>query len=189
MEIGIFNTGLLFKARDSETQKVEARTELLKQTLDRQKLQEEYYGIRDKLKSDLHDANGRSLSSIQIYSFAARQKLEMGDQEQTQSLLGSIASTSESLLNTMGDMVWAINPENDTNEKRIERISVFSLQILAARDCSFNTEIDPAFLSYSMNQAQRRNTLLIIKEAVINAAKYSKAKEMKLEIHRHCQKL
>jgi signal transduction histidine kinase len=175
LEVGLFNTGLLFKARESETEKVKAQKALLKESTERRKLQEEYYEVRDKISGDLHDDLGSSLSSIQIYGYAARQKLEEEDKQQTIKLLSNIEKTSQSMLNSMSDIVWAINPSNDNNEKLIERIQAFAFEILSARGVKFEMDVDSDFNSHPLNQAQRRNMLLIVKEAVNNAAKYSGA--------------
>ena len=184
VEVGLFNTGLLFKARESETQKVAAQAALLSESSQRRKLQEEYYQVRDKISSDLHDDLGSSLSSIQIYGYAARQRLEENNKTQTFKLLSSIEKTSHTMLNSMSDIVWAINPSNDSNDKLIERIQAFGFEILSARGSAFKVDVDESFLRHKLNQAQRRNILLIIKEAINNAAKYSGASEVSLKIQK-----
>lgn len=184
VEVGLFNTGLLFKARESETQKVAAQAALLSESSQRRKLQEEYYQVRDKISSDLHDDLGSSLSSIQIYGYAARQRLEENNKTQTFKLLSIIEKTSRTMLNSMSDIVWAINPSNDSNDKLIERIQAFGFEILSARGSAFKVDVDESFLRHKLNQAQRRNILLIIKEAINNAAKYSGASEVSLKIQK-----
>jgi len=182
IEIGIFNTGLLFKARDAEVKKIQAQQAYIDENRSRQDLQEEFASVRNKLASDLHDDIGSSLSSIRIYSYAAKQKLAAAETDQTSLLLGNIERSSETMLNTMSDMVWAMNPDNDSNEKLIERIKSFAFEILAACDAVFEVQNDPAFPVFPLNQAQRKNILLIFKEAINNTAKYSGASVVRLQI-------
>jgi len=182
VEVGLFNTGLLFKARESETQKVAAQAALLSESSQRRKLQEEYYQVRDKISSDLHDDLGSSLSSIQIYGYAARQRLEENNKTQTFKLLSNIEKTSRTMLNSMSDIVWAINPSNDSNDRLVERIQAFGFEILSARGSAFKVDVDEDFFLHKLNQAQRRNILLIIKEAINNAAKYAGSTEVVLSV-------
>lgn len=182
MEIIVFNTGLLFKARESEEERVEAQQAYIEELKTRQRLQEEYNSVRDEIASDLHDDVGSSLSSIGIYSYAAKEKLETNGKEQIKELLENIQRSAASTLNAMSDLVWATNPRNESNEKLIERVKAFGFEILGPVNCVFSMSIDPRFYAYPLNQTDRKNILLLIKEAVNNAAKYSDASEVKFAI-------
>jgi len=182
LELAIFNTGLLFKAKEAEVDKVAAQRAHIYELLEKQQLQERYMLIRDKIASDLHDDVGSSLSSINIYSYAARQKLKENDQNQTKLLLENIEKTVATTLNAMSDLVWAINPLNDSGEKLIERIRSFAFEILAACHCRFVSDVHPSFYNLTLSQNDRKNILLILKEAVNNTAKYASATEVSLRI-------
>ncbi len=188
IEIAIFNSGLLFKARQMEDDKFKAQTILLEELEAKQKLQLEYAGVRDKISRDLHDDIGSTLSSVSIYSYAAKDKLSKGDISQTKDLLALIEKNALSTLNSMGDLVWAINPLNDSITKLFERINTFGYSILTVKDCKFEMNIDPDFYNFKLNLEQRRSLLLICKEALNNVAKYAEASEVRLKIYRHGEK-
>lgn len=181
-EIAIFNTGLLFKARNSEREKVKVQAAYIKELQSRERLQAEYAGVRDKIASDLHDDIGSSLSSINIYSYAADERLARGDIDKTKDLLKSIGRSAGDTLNSMSDLVWVINPANDSTDKLVARVKSFAYEILSACDCSFHMEVDPAFLAVQLNQEERKNVLLILKESINNAAKYSGATKVTCRI-------
>jgi signal transduction histidine kinase len=181
-EVVIFNAGLLFKARETDRERADAQESYIRELKNRQAIQAEFSHIRDKISSDLHDDVGSSLSSIGIYSYAAKQNLQVGDTQQTSKLLDNIKESAESTLNSMSDLVWATNPRNDSNEKLIERIKSFGFEILSAKDCLFSCEVDDEFLEMSFNQATRKNLLLLLKEGINNAAKYSGASKVSLTI-------
>lgn len=185
IEIAIFNSGLLLKARQLEIDKFTAQSILIEELENKQKLQQEYEGVRDKISRDLHDDIGSTLSSVSIYSYAAKDKLAKGDLVQTRELLLSIEKNALSTLNSMGDLVWAINPQNDSTQKLLDRISTFGYSILAVNDCKFEMQIDPDFYDHKLNLEQRRNILLICKEAINNAAKYANADEVCLKIYKY----
>lgn len=181
-EIAIFNSGLLFKARATEIQRLLAQNELISELKKKEKLQTEYAQVRDKIARDLHDDIGSTLSSVNIYSYAAKIKLQEGKIGQAKELLNSIEQNALLTLNSMGDLVWAVNPINDSNEKLIQRIQSFAYGVLGANNCSFKVEIDPLFLTYTMNHKQRKNVLLTCKEAINNIAKYAQASQASLRI-------
>ncbi|MGB6035813.1 MAG: 7TM diverse intracellular signaling domain-containing protein [Cryomorphaceae bacterium] len=182
LEVIIFNSGLLFKAKEADLDRIEAQNSYIRELKSRQIIQSEYAEVRDKISSDLHDDVGSSLSSIGIYSYAAKENLNAGKPEQAAELLQNIQRNAEATLNAMSDLVWATNPRNDSNEKLIERIRSFGYEILSARECLFKVVVDERFYQIVLNQAQRKNLLLILKEAINNAAKYSKASTVVLKI-------
>lgn len=182
IEVIIFNGGLLVKAKELDLQRIVAQNSYIKELKNRQAIQGEFAEVRDKISSDLHDDVGSSLSSIGIYSYAAKENLNAGKIEQAAELLENIKRSAEATLNAMSDLVWATNPRNDSNEKLIERIRSFGYEILSARECVFKVHIDHDFYAISLNQAQRKNLLLILKEAINNSAKYSEATLVDLTI-------
>ncbi|MCA1751277.1 MAG: histidine kinase [Flavobacteriales bacterium] len=182
LELLIFNTGLLFKAKETESEKVEAQKAHIRELKMVQKLREDNLRVRDEISSDLHDDIGSTLSSIGIYNFAARQKLEKGDKAQTRELLTNIEKSANDAMNAMSDLVWSTNPKNDSTDKLVERIREFAFEVLKARGCRFSTEVHPSFYELSLNHVERKNILLILKEAVNNTAKYAQATTARLEI-------
>lgn len=182
IEIAIFNSGLLYKARQVEVDKLSAEMTSLKELQARQKIDLEYAGVRDRIARDLHDDVGSTLSSVSIYSYAAKEKLEKGEISKVKELLVSIEKNALSTLNSMGDLVWAINPNNDSAEKLIQRITNFGYEILSAKDCSMHVTTHPEFYNLKLSLEQRRSILLICKEAINNTAKYAEACNLELEI-------
>jgi signal transduction histidine kinase len=68
--------------------------------------------VRTRIATDLHDDVGSSLSQIAILSEVARQRLGP-DGGGAAEALGSIAATSREMVDSIGDIVWAINPRKD----------------------------------------------------------------------------
>ena len=130
--------------------------------------------IRNKIASDLHDDLGATLSSISIMSELVNQHVK--DQSpQASSLLEKIGSSSRDMIESVNDMVWAINPQNDSFENIIKRMRSFASEILTAKDINFNMDFDKNLLQSKLKIEMRRNFYLIFKEAVNNVAKYSGA--------------
>ena len=130
--------------------------------------------IRNKIASDLHDDLGATLSSISIMSELVNQQVKDRSPEAS-SLLEKIGSSSRNMIESVNDMVWAINPLNDSFENIIKRMRTFASEIFGAKDIAFHFDFDKNILQSKLKMEMRRNLYLIFKEAVNNAAKYSQA--------------
>ncbi|HEY3402530.1 MAG TPA: two-component regulator propeller domain-containing protein, partial [Ohtaekwangia sp.] len=135
--------------------------------------------IRSKVARDLHDDMGSTLSSIKIMSNIA---LEKNDPVTAQTYLKSIRQNANTMQESMSDMVWAINPENDTLEKVIFRMKEFAAEILEPLDIQYEFIEDGDFAHARMDLNMRKDFFLIFKEAVNNAAKYSQCKKLTIEL-------
>jgi two-component system, NarL family, sensor histidine kinase UhpB len=137
--------------------------------------------LRNKIASDLHDDVGSALSSISIFSEVANQKLNT-KAEDAREVIAKIGSTSREILEDMGDIVWTISPKNDSIKTLAERMRSFAQNLLNEMNIQFQFDADESLQSYRLNMEQRKNVYLIFKEAINNAAKYSKATAIKAAI-------
>jgi ligand-binding sensor domain-containing protein/anti-sigma regulatory factor (Ser/Thr protein kinase) len=138
--------------------------------------------IRNKIAQDLHDNVGSTLSSISVYSQVAQIQSDGGDKKELNDILGKISITSTDMISEMNDIVWAINPRNDSMEKIVQRMESFAKPLLAACGIHFSPHYDEAIYSAILDMEKRKNFYLIFKEAINNIVKYSKATEVFVEI-------
>lgn len=126
--------------------------------------------IRSKVARDLHDDMGSTLSSIKIMSNIA---LEKNEPATALHYLKTIRQNATAMQESMSDMVWAINPENDSVEQVIIRMKEFCAEILEPLNIqyAFYEEGDFSYIKLDLNT--RKDFYLIFKEALNNAAKYS----------------
>jgi signal transduction histidine kinase len=182
IEIGVFNSGLLFKARLVELARVETQQNLINELRKRQQLQAEYSTVREKISADLHDDLGSNLSSIGVFSYAAKKKLALNEHQETEKLIQQIEQRAHESLQSLSDLVWSVNPINDNNEKLIARINNFIKSITQAKGIQFENYIDSNFYLRPINQLEKRNIQLLVKEAVNNIVKHAKAQTIILSI-------
>lgn len=138
----------------------------------RQKLKLHY--VRNRIASDLHDEVGSNLNSIAIFTELLRKKV--ADDASLLPILDRITSNSEETVTLMRDTVWAINPENDSTEKLVERMRAFGVEILAAKGIPFHFTVHDLKSSDGLSMEQRRSLYLVYKEAVNNIVKHAEAK-------------
>jgi len=182
IEIGVFNSGLLFKARLVELARIEAQQNLIDELRKHQQLQTEFASVREKISNDLHDDLGSNLSSIGVFSYAAKKKLALNEQQETEKLIQQIEQRAHESLQSLSDLVWSVNPINDSNEKLIARINNFIKSITQAKGIQYENYIDSNFYLRPINQLEKRNIQLLIKEAVNNIVKHAKAQTIILSI-------
>lgn len=137
--------------------------------------------IKQKISQDLHDDIGASLSSLQIYSTIAEQTFKQNPAKAVE-MLEKISVQSKTLMENMGDIVWSMKA-NDNHTASLEaKIKNYSVELLEDMNIDFSFHIAPAAEMILQNATARKNILLIIKEALNNIAKYSKASKANLFI-------
>jgi signal transduction histidine kinase len=134
--------------------------------------------MRNKIAQDLHDNVGSTLSSISVYSQVAQIQSKNGNANELNEVLDKIGTTSNDMISEMNDIVWAINPRNDSMEKIIQRMDSFAKPLAAARNIQFKLQYDRSVLALQLDMDGRKNFYLIFKEGVNNAIKYSGASEL-----------
>lgn len=129
---------------------------------------------RSRISGELHDEVGSTLSTINILSHSARLKLK-SDIEKSDSLLEKINENSQRMMDAMSDIVWSINPENDSLGNISVRMKEFASEILDNKDIDYTFTMDDALQDVKLSPEIRKDVYLAFKEAVNNLAKYSKA--------------
>lgn len=138
--------------------------------------------IRNKIAQDLHDSVGSTLSSISVYSQVAKIQHAKGNNEQLSDVIQKIGITSTDMISEMNDIVWAINPRNDSMEKILQRMESFAKPLLQTKNISLVFDYDRSLLHVNLSMEQRKNFYLIFKETVNNVVKYSEAKNLQVSI-------
>lgn len=133
--------------------------------------------LRTKISSDLHDEIGTSLSSIAIFSELIKRDND-NSSSKNREMLEKIENTSRNLIDKMSDIVWAINPQNDRLEDAILKLREYSVKLLESRGIDVKINIPKAVFNITLTMDVRSNLLMIFKEIVTNAAKYSFAKNI-----------
>ncbi len=138
--------------------------------------------MRSRLSRDLHDDIGSTLSSINILSHTAKSNLNHTLDEKTIASLEKINERSQRLLNNMSDIIWNINPGNDTIEEVMSRMREYATTILEARNIDYTFDFPNDYVECKLSMEVKNNMYLIFKEAVNNLSKYSGASKANLSL-------
>ncbi|KAA0992082.1 ligand-binding sensor domain-containing protein [Dyadobacter aurulentus] len=130
--------------------------------------------VRNRLARDLHDDMGSTLSTINILSNIALQQKSL-DETKSKQYLSTISQSTHQMMDAMDDIVWSINPVNDSIAKIVTRMKETAGNILEPKQIDYRFEIDPAVPELHFSMEARREIFLIFKEALNNIVKYAES--------------
>jgi len=153
--------------------------------------------IRSSIAIDLHDDIGASLTRISLFSGNALRILEKfrskkEDPEELnkiESLLNEIGSDSRNLIGSMSDIVWTVNPKNDSFDNITIRMKDYTSKIMELKDIDYDIIIDHGLSSLSLPMDFRRNLFMIYKEGISNIIKHSNATKVEINLFKEKNKL
>lgn len=134
--------------------------------------------VRNRIAADLHDDIGSSLSQISVLSAVARSESAAG----AHAPIDKIAELSRQMLESMSDIVWAINPARDQPADLIQRMRHFAAELFTAADIELEFRVEPAGSERKLKPELRRELLLAFKEAANNVVKHSGAKRVRVTV-------
>ncbi|MES2003647.1 MAG: two-component regulator propeller domain-containing protein [Bacteroidota bacterium] len=144
--------------------------------------------LRNRVARDLHDDMGSTLSTINILSSMAKSRINV-DPVKTTEYLGKISDNSQRMMDAMDDIVWSIKPSNDNMQKISARMREFATNVLEAKEIELDFRVDETVFDVKLDMEARRDFFLAFKEAVNNAAKYSKASMVTIQLGLHSKRL
>ncbi|MCP1382810.1 sensor histidine kinase [Runella salmonicolor] len=189
--IEIIMLGYILAQRTGQHRKEQFQTQqqLIVQLQENLRQQNKLLQIRDEIARDLHDEVGATLTSIAT-SAKVIQKKNGNNNPETNAILGQIKADSEEAIHTIRDTVWALNPNNDTPEKLLEKMRAVGFKLLTTHDISFVFENEvPATQLPVFIMEQRRNLYLVYKEALHNIAKHAHATTVQVRIYQQANVL
>jgi signal transduction histidine kinase len=136
--------------------------------------------VRKRIATDLHDDIGSSLTRISLLSEVTQRQ---GHQVETAGggSLSVIAGLSRELVDSMSDIVWAINPERDSLGDLTQRMRHFASDVFTARGIDFRFRLPDSERDVKVGANLRRELFLIFKEAVNNSVRHSECTEAEIE--------
>ncbi len=176
LDIIIFSSALGYRLKTIADQK----NELLKKESETQISIE---NTRSRIALNLHDDVGSILSSMSIYSAAARQAYLSGHYDRSNELIEKIGVNARETLTTMSDIVWTLNPVNDGGIKLFDKLQDFASSLFGSMQVDFDFKIDEHLLEKPLDMKVRQNVYLIYKEIINNCAKHSDATKVNVTIN------
>jgi two-component system sensor histidine kinase UhpB len=146
----------------------------------RKKLQSEKEMLNERLRigRELHDDIGSTLGSISIYSEVAKNRSEKN--ENADEAIIKIGNASRELIEKMSDIVWSINPNNESFEQLQNRIDAFAAMLLTPANIHYDIITGEEVKRTQFSVQEIKNIYLISKEALHNIAKHAGCKNVNI---------
>jgi len=131
--------------------------------------------VRTRIATDLHDDIGASLSRVAILSEVVKRQIgaPTGSGEQSILLLTEIADSARGLVESMREIIWAIDPRRDDLSDFVYRVRQFASDMLDAKGINWDFQVAPESEKIKLDPEQRRHLLLIFKEAIHNVVRHA----------------
>lgn len=135
---------------------------------------------RTRIARDLHDDLGANLAEIAMISDLAQEQLP--DDDPARPSLNEIFTRAESNARRLGEIVWAINPANDTLERFAGFLCKFTQDYLALARIGCRLDVPEQLPPLHLNSIQRHHLFLSAKEAIHNAVRHGKPTAITLRL-------
>lgn len=133
--------------------------------------------VRMRIARDIHDGIGSGLTKITMLS----RQMDPASAPQA----ARIAEASTELVNELGEIVWTVDPRNDSFASFLAYVrSVLGRQF---EDLQVELRVDLRCAEIDRDRTigpeLKRNILLVLKEALSNALKHSGASQIEVQLH------
>lgn len=160
-----------------------------------QKLQRQLASLREKealekerarIARDIHDQLGANLTQVSLLG-----ELVESDKDHPAEIEAHARQISQTALETtraLDEIVWTVNPSNDTLDGLVNYVCKYAQEYLALASLRYRLEVPPDLPNTPISPELRHNVFLAAKEAVNNVVKHSGASSawlrLRLEPHR-----
>ena len=131
---------------------------------------------RARISRDIHDDLGATLTQITLLSELAQR--EASQPSKVNLYTAQISQTARELVQTMDEIVWAVNPRNDSLSRITGYILQYAEKFFAATSLRCRFDSPEEWPDQSLSAETRHHLFLAAKEAMNNAARHSGATEV-----------
>ena len=137
-------------------------------------------GERIRISRDMHDEVGAGLTEIAMLSDRARRPVpEPGSGA---AALDKIARRSRDMLDALGEIIWAINPDNDRAERLAPYLREYAGEFLEGAGLVPVLHFEVSGWAGEVSADFRRNLFLILKESLTNAVRHAGAHRVEVRL-------
>ena len=159
--------------------KVEQRTAQLKQEIEQRQLVEQHHAVeleRTRVARDLHDELGAGLTEVGLLGSLANTPAV--ETEERNRYLSQITQMARSLVTSLDEIVWAVNPHYDSLPSLVSYFSLYAESFLNLAGILCRLRVDENIPSYPLDSKQRHGIFCVFKEAINNVVRHARASEV-----------
>jgi len=142
------------------------------------KQQETLQAERNRIASEMHDDLGGGLTTIK---FVSQSVLRRTENENEKERLQKIVNHSNQLVANMSEIIWAMNSKFDTLESTVAYMRRYATTFLSDHNVPLEIDVIGDMRDRALTSIERRNLLLVMKEAFNNIVKHAQATLVRIE--------
>lgn len=128
---------------------------------------------RIKIARDLHDEVSASITGIVYFADAVKSEVKEKETPALKKLIGLISESATQIQESMSDIIWSINPDNDDWNIVLPKLRRYASDLCESKNINYNISIPENINSKTLRMDQRHDFWMIFKEIVTNAVKHS----------------
>jgi ligand-binding sensor domain-containing protein/signal transduction histidine kinase len=135
---------------------------------------------RARIARDIHDQVGASLTQLSLLG-----ELVEGDKDHPEEVEGHARQIEQTALETtraLDEIVWTVNPSNDTLDGLITYLCKYAQDYLAVAGLRYRLEAPPQLPGTPITPEMRHNVFLASKEAITNVVRHAQATAVSLRL-------
>lgn len=138
--------------------------------------------MRQRIAHDLHDEIGSTLSSISLLSGLIGNQLTDTNTGTAARMVEKIHADARQTLESMDEIIWSINPGNDSLQRVILRIQEHAQPLMEAQGIRFLLHVDPQLHDRQLPMDLRQSLYFVLKEALNNLLKHAGATTVEIQM-------
>ncbi len=156
--------------------RVHLQTQIIRHKIEHEAVMEE----RARIARDMHDDLGARLTQIGLLNELSKRQPSLP--AETYHSMQRISDTTRDAVRAMDEIVWALNPRNDSLGSLLEFFSQYANEYLRETGILCRQDFPEAVPEWQVNSGMRHHLLLAFKEALQNTVKHSGATEVWLRV-------
>jgi signal transduction histidine kinase/streptogramin lyase len=136
--------------------------------------------LRVQIAADLHDDVGSRLTKVAMVTEHVDAETAVDDRNKP--LIRSIAGTTREIIQAMDEIVWTINPKNDTLENLANYIFQYAQDFFQGSNVRCRLDLPARLPELKLSTQERHNLFMAVKEALHNVLKHSQATEVRIRL-------
>ena len=135
---------------------------------------------RTRIAQDLHDEMGAKLCRISFLSEHARREGLPAAEMQEQ--IKAISDDSREVLHSLDEIVWAVNPQNDTLEQAASYLAQFAQDYFSMTGVECELVVPAQMPPHPVSSQVRHHLFLAVREALANILKHAGASRARISM-------
>lgn len=137
--------------------------------------------VRSDIASHLHKDVSITLNNINVLSHIAKLKADK-DIGRSKELIDEISGKSHNMMMSMDEILWSIDPVNDTMEKTLVRIFEYARTLESGYDTTIEIMVHEKVKQLRLNMQVRHNFFLVCKAVLLDLAQHATNKNILVDI-------